>query len=590
MHLLGAAVLQQGRASEAVELLTKARRLAPKSAPCAMRLGLASLSAGQPKQAELSLREAVALQREYPEAWDHLAHCLKLQDRLPEAVECHREATTQQPAFALGWYNYGLTLSLLGRPSEALACHEKALAAQPDFAKAHFGRAQSLQQLHRISEAVDAYDTYLARQPGHHEAHSYRLFALNNLDGITREQLFSAHAAYGRRFPAAPALPVTSTDTHRRLRLAIFSPDLRAHSCAYFLEPLLAHLSRDEFEIYLYHDHFREDEVSRRFKGLAAVWRNFVGQPNTAVEPVIQADHPDLLIDLSGHTGMVSRLPLFARRMAPVQITYLGYPNTTGLTAIDYRFTDAVADPPGDADSLATERLIRFAPTAWTYQPPRHAPVVQPPPASLDANRPITFGCFNNLAKITDSMLRTWAILMAAVPDSRLVLKGRGLGDAATKERYDRRFAACGLPADRVDALERTARPEDHLALYHRVDIALDTAPYGGTTTTCEALWMGRPVVTLRGDRHAARVGASLLSAIGHGDWIADSPAEYVRIAAGLAADRGALAAIVAALRPQVAGSVLCDHAGQSRHFAAALRRCWIERLTALAEPALATG
>ncbi|HEX2861170.1 MAG TPA: tetratricopeptide repeat protein [Lacunisphaera sp.] len=576
VHLSGVVALQQGRAAEAVDLLSRAQRLGPKNAPCALRLGLALIAAGRAADAETALRTAVTIDDKSVEAWDSLAHCLKVQDRLTAAIEAHERALALQPNFPKGLYNYGLTLSLAGRQTEALASHERAIAADAGYAKGYYGRAQVLQQTHRLVEAIAAYDRFLAFEPANHEARSYRLYALNHLDAVDRQRMFDEHVAFGRmtgthpvpKFPNAPA-------PDRRLRLAILSPDLRAHSCAYFIEPLLRHLDPAQFELYLYHDHFREDAVSQRLKSLAAVWRNFVGQPAPAVEKAIRADAPDILVDLAGHTGMTSRLPLFARHLAPVQLSYLGYPNTTGLSAMHYRFTDTIVDPVGEADAFATEKLVRFAPTAWAYEAPASAP--GPGPAPCASGGSVTFGCFNNVAKISDATLALWARVLAASPNSRLLLKGRGLGEEAMRQRYLARFAAAGLPVDRVEFLERTAKTEDHLALYRRVDISLDTFPYHGTTTTCEALWMGVPVVTLMGDRHVARVSGSLLAAIGRGGWVAESADEYVRIATELASDPAKISSIRAGLRDEVKNSPLGDHSSQSARFAAALRQCWQE-------------
>lgn len=574
VHLSGIVALQQGRVAEAVDLLGRAHRTAPKNAPCALRYGLALTAASRAREAEAPLRAAVTLDPKSAEAWDALAHCMKVQDRLHDAVGCHEKAVALNPAFAQGHFNFGLTLSLLGRHPEALAAHDRAIAADPAYANGYYGRAQVLHQMHRIPEAVAAYDRFLDLEPSHHEARGYRLYALCHLEGVSREQLFAEHAAYGRavgRHPV-PAFPNTP-EPGRRLRLAILSPDLRAHSCAWFLGPLLRHLDPAQFELYLYHDHFREDAVSARLKPLAAVWRNFVGRPLADVERTIRADAPDILIDLAGHTGMTARLPLFARHLAPVQVNYLGYPNTTGLTAMHYRFTDAIVDPVGEADALATEKLVRFAPTAWAYEAPVDAPAVAVRPSNAGAG--ITFGCFNNVAKISDTTLALWAKVLAAVPGSRLLLKGRGLGSEAMRKHYAERFTAAGLPAERVEFLERTAQTDAHLALYGRVDISLDTFPYHGTTTTCEALWMGVPVITLMGDRHLARVSGSLLTAIGRGEWVANTPEDYVRIAVELASDPGRLAAIRAGLRDEVRNSPLGDHAGQAARFGAALRECW---------------
>ncbi len=575
-HLGGLVALQQGRNPEARVLLARARQLDPRSAACAMRLGLAFMALGQAVQAGPHLLAAVQLNPEFVEGWDNLAYCHKATDRLPEAIRCHERAVALNPQSAASWYNFGLTLSLAGRVCDALGCHDRALAADANYAKAHFGRAQALQQSHRLHEAIAAYDVFLRHSPNHHEAQSYRLFALNYLDDVSTAALFREHVAYGGRL-AGPAEPpaVRDPDPQRRLRVAVLSPDLRAHSCAYFIEPLLRHLDPARFELCLYHDHFREDAVSQRLRSLAAVWRNFVGQPTPAVEAAIRADASDILVDLAGHTGLTNRLPLFARQPAPVQISYLGYPNTTGVPGIGWRLTDAIADPPGTSDTFATEKLVRFAPTAWCYAPPEQTPEVSPLPAASGGG--ITFGCFNNLAKISDTTLQLWAGVLGAVPGSRLLLKGRGLSDPAVRERYLARCTVAGIAPERLRFAERTARTEDHLALYGQVDIALDTFPYHGTTTTCEALWMGVPVVTLLGDRHAARVGASLLAAAGHPEWIAADAARYAAIAAELASDPIRLAAIRAGLRAELQASPLLDHAGQAERFGAALRECWAE-------------
>ena len=576
LHLSGLVAYQQGRMTDAVNLLGRAHQIDARAVACERSLALALLATNRAPEAEVHLRHVVAVKPDYHEGWDNLAYCLKVQDRLSEAIGCHGKVIALKPDFAEGWYNFGLTLSLSGRIAEALTCHERALVADPSYAMARFGRAQALHQAHRIPEAVADYATFLKLQPKYHEARSYLLFALHNLAELSREELFAEHVAFGQAVsaPPAPVLPNTC-DPVRRLRVAVLSPDFRMHSCAYFIEPILQHLDRAQFEVYLYHDHFREDEVTARLKPLAAVWRSFVGLAGAAVEQVIRADAPDILIDLAGHTGMTNRLPLFARRLAPVQVTYLGYPNPTGLPAMDYRLTDAEADPVGEADRFATEKLVRFAPTAWTYTPPPDAPEPVAPP--WIARGQVTFGCFNSLGKITDSWLVLCGRILHAVPGARLQLKGAGLSDAPVRARYHERFARLGVPVERVDLLERTAETKTHLERYHDVDIALDTFPYHGTTTTCEALWMGVPVVSRVGDRHVSRVGASLLTAVGHAGWLAQSDDDYVRVAVALASDPAELARVRAGLRDELRASPLLDHSGQAARFGAALRTCWGE-------------
>lgn len=581
-YLSGLLAHQQGRLTDTVQLLARAHQLDRASIPCEMRLGLAFLSTGQIGPGEAHLRQVIKRKPSFSEGWDNLAYALKIQDRLVEAIDCHKKSVELDPASASAWYNYGLTLSLAGRASDALSCHERAMRANADYPLAHFGRALALHLLHRIPEAVEEYGRFLTLRPDHHEARSYRLFALHYLDGMTCDRLWAEHEEFGRAvgtFPE-PKWP-NRCEAGRRLRVAILSPDLREHSCAYFIEPLLRHLDSAQFELYLYHDHFREDAVSERLRRCAAVWRNFVGLTGVAVERAIRADEPDILIDLAGHTGMTNRLPLFARRLAPVQITYLGYPNTTGLPSMNYRLTDEHADPIGEAERFATETLVRYAATAWTYAPPANAPEQ----TICQRSGAVVFGCFNTLAKITDSMLTVWGHLLNTVPGSRLLIKGSGLSDPAARADYQARLGRLNVPVDRVDLVERTPNTTSHLAVYHGIDIALDTFPYHGTTTTCEALWMGRPVVTLLGDRHASRVGASLLTAVGHPEWIARSEAEYVAIAVRLASDRGRLAEISDGLRDEMRRSPLLDHAGQAARFGEALRDCWKQWCAKAEEP-----
>lgn len=569
----GALALQSDRLDEAIGWLQTARKLDAKSAPAALRLGFALVKLGRHAEAEPHLRAALALAPRDAEACDTLGYALKALNRLPEAVVAHRRAVELDPGRANSWYNLGHALLFAGRPAEALTCHEQALAAEPGFAKAHYGRALALQSCHRISDAITAYGDALARAPQHHEARSYRLMALNYLPAITREAAFAEHVAYGAAVGESPArVPANDADSARRLRVAFLSPDLRTHSVAYFLEPLLAHLDPAQFEVVLYHDHFVVDAVSERLRARVALWRHVVGQSHEAVEAAIRADAPDILVDLSGHTGL-NRLPIFARRLAPVQISYLGYPNTTGLRAMDYRFVDAITDPVGEAEPFHTEQLVRFAPTAWSYAPPVEAP--EPMTASRTAGAPVTFGCFNNFAKVTDETLAVWGRLLRAVPGSRLRLKTPGLGEPAVAARVRERLTRAELFAGQVELLDRTPGAAEHLALYQGVDVALDTFPYHGTTTTCEALWMGVPVVTLIGDRHASRVGASLLTAIGRPEWIAREVDDYVRIAAELARDPARREMESRTLRDAMRASPLLDHAGQAGRFAAALRSCW---------------
>jgi predicted O-linked N-acetylglucosamine transferase (SPINDLY family) len=572
-HHEGMAALLGGRANEAAKLLSQGLHLKPHSLPTILGLGVAHVARGDLKAAESLLRVVVAKNPKLADGWHYLALVFQTQGRFDEAIAARRRVVVMKPAAAASWSALGGTLSAVGLQTEALSSYAKALAIAPEDLRSRLGRAIVLFKCHRVREAVEEFAAVLARDGSRFEARSFRLMALNSLAEFTRDQVFAEHVAFGRAAGSAvrgcwPNSPVSD----RRLRVGFISPDLRSHSVAYFIEPLLQHLDPDKYEVVLYHDHAYVDAVSKRLEKTAAAWRVVAGQTDENLEATVLADAPDILVDLAAHTG-TSRLRIFARRAAPVQITYLGYPNTTGVTAMDYRLVDSITDPAPSADSFATETLVRFAPTAWTFAPHPDAPEVAPLPAL--AKGYITFGAFNNFTKVTDETLRQWARLLEEVPRSRLLLKADGLNEPAVGDPVRARLRAAGIADDRVALLSRTPDTCSHLALYARVDIALDTFPYHGTTTTCEALWMGVPVVTLAGASHASRVGVSLLQAVGHPEWVANSESEYFHIATALAAGPARLAVIRGTLREQMRASVLLDHAGQASRFWTALRCCW---------------
>ncbi len=581
LHLKGALAYQQQRPAEAAKLLGRALQVQPKAAPTLMCLGLAQAALGQAAEAETNLRAAVRLEPKNPEGWNNLAAFLLNSNRLEEAIACRRSSLQHGKPAADALTALGAALVLAGKVEEGISFHLQAITLAPRHASAHHNLACAYQHAQRTAEALLAFETHLAIQPNHLAAQSGRIFLRNYDATVSREEAFAAHLVFGKT--AAAAAPTAASagpraaafgpgGAARRLRVGFLSPDLRTHAVALFLEPLLRHLDRAEFELLLYHDHYVHDATSDRLQAGAAVWRNFCGKRDPEVEAAIRADAPDILFDLAGHTG-ANRLPLFARRLAPIQINYLGYPNTTGLAEMDYRFTDAVADPEGEADRWHTETLVRFAPTAWAFQPPIEAAAPAAPPCLTRGY--VTFGSFNAFAKVNLATLRLWRAVLDAVPGARLVLKSAGLDPAEARARLD----AAGLAAERCEVLSPCREYSAHLASYAAVDVALDPFPYNGTTTTCEALWMGRPVVTLAGDRHAGRVGASLLTAIGRTGWVARTEAEYVEIARWLANDPRRQETEAKDLRVALQQSPLLDHAGQAGRFGAALRAVWRAQL-----------
>jgi predicted O-linked N-acetylglucosamine transferase (SPINDLY family) len=343
---------------------------------------------------------------------------------------------------------------------------------------------------------------------------------------------------------------------------------------AYFLEPILAAHDRERVEYLCYAELPHPDEVTQRLQSMAAGWRSTVGVADPAVAQQIRADKIDIAIDLAGHTAN-TRITVFAYKPAPVQMTYLGYPFSTGLETINYRLTDAYADPPGQSEMFYSERLLRLPQTAWCYRPPSATPDVAPPP--MQRNGFVTFGSFNNIAKLGAGAVVTWSHILAAMPTARLALKSPGLGDDVTRSRILQMFADNGIGADRLRLIEYDPSLADHLQRYSEIDIALDAFPYCGTTTTCEAMWMGVPVVTLAGKIHVARVGVSLLSNVGLTDLIAPDRDQYVTIACGLAQDAEKLKSLRSTLRQRMRASPLCDEASFTRSFEELLRGAWRE-------------
>lgn len=563
-HLFGTLRFLQGKTEIAARLLEQARRANPRSAPTLMCLGMAYGSLGRHAEAERCLRESIRLDPRNAECALNLGGELVLLGKLGDAIECYKQAIAVKPTYAQAYASQAVAMMMMGQGGGALEQCDKALSIDPENFLALFTRAQANLMCFRVSEALADFDKHLAKHPDHLEARSYRLMALNYCDDLSPATLYAEHVEFGRYAEerakqlndATPLEPAPSSD--RPLRIGILSPDLRKHSITYFLDPLLRELDRERFHLYLYHDHFSVDDVSRKLQSIAHVWRHTVGQSYESVFKLIRSDRLDVALDLTGHTGL-NRMLLYARRLAPIQIAYLGYPNTTGLSTIDYRFTDPIADPVGMTDSFHAERLIRFSDCAWCYSPPASSPTNVPPPCLK--NGYVTFGSFNALSKLNGRTLRLWAALLRQIPTARLLLKNYSFNP----ERWYPILQQAGLPLDRTQLLPPNPSIESHLAVYNEIDIALDPTPYNGTTTTCEALWMGVPVLCIVGDRHAARVSYSLVSAVGHSHWGFGSPEEFLAGAIRLASSQDELLQIRSTLRERMRASTLLDTHGQAK-------------------------
>ena len=587
-----AAALHLYRTGQIDEAEARCRAIVERDPHCGEawdRLARIAERQGRAAQAEAHYLRAVTDLRHPAEAHHNLAVLLQLRGALDDAQEHYRRALALGLQHALLHSNLGCLLRDRGHLQEAADEFARALALDDTSAHAHSNLGITLTLQGRVDRALPHLRRAVDLQPAWDLAHSNLLFCLNYADDVAPVEVAAHHLAFGRRHPVpedldgAMAMPV-ELDSERPLRVGFVSPDLKQHSVAYFLEPLLRATDRTAFDLVCYADVLKPDAVTERLRAAVERWRPIRGLADADVARLVRADRVDILIDLAGHTAY-NRLSLFATRAAPVQMTYLGYCNTTGLDAVDWRITDAWADPPGLTESLHSEELLRVSHGFLCFQPHADAPAPRPPPACADGR--VTFGSFNLPAKISPATLTLWAEILRRVPDSRLLLKSP-LADPATRSSLAQRLAASPLAGHDVQVLGRVADERDHLAAYGGVDVALDTWPYGGTTTTCEALWMGVPVVTLTGGSHASRVGASLLTRLGAPELVAETPAAYIAAAVGLATDLDRLVALRSSLRARMASSGITDATAFARSFGEALRRAWrirVEQERAHARP-----
>lgn len=529
LNEVGIALFQQGREEDAVRVFRAAVSTDPSFFPAYRNLGKSLLELGRLGEAVTNLSAAVSIAGDNAGCYVDLGNALKKLGRLDEAIRSYRKALQCDPEYAEAAANLGNSLLCIGETQKAL---------------------RTLRKASRLAPSGSA-------------VHAALLMGLLYSGTSGERQIYAESRRWGdalvQSIPPAIIWKQRTDIDDTRIRVGYVSPDFRQHSVAFFLEKVISCHNREKFEIFCYANVSREDEVTGRFRGLSDHWRSIHGMSDDDAARLVQQDQIDILVDLTGHTEG-NRLGVFARRPAPVQVSWIGYPGTTGLPTINYRITDDVADPEGKADRYHCERLIRLADGFLCYAPPDVAPPIKPLPSL--SGRGITFGSFNNPAKLTGETLTCWKCVLDRIPDSTLILKMNFPTDETTREKLVKSIESRGIDPTRVEVLPRVNGLAEHLAAYGRIDIALDPFPYNGTTTTCEALWMGVPVITLRGDRHSARVGASILTAVGLESLIAVSTEDYIDIASSLAADQSRLNELRNGLRSRVASSPLTDGRG----------------------------
>jgi predicted O-linked N-acetylglucosamine transferase (SPINDLY family) len=522
-------------------------------------------------------REGEAPAEPLREATSHLHQGVALQQagRLDKAIAAYQRAIARAPDDACAHNNLGSALREQGRLDAAIAAFRRAIELDPALAPAHANLGVALADQGKVFQAIASLRRSIALEPHFARAHSSLVYALMFCPGQDSRTLHDESRRWNERFaaPLAPQIrphsnPPKADTPDRRLRVGYVSPDFREHSQAFFTVPLFAKHDREHFAIHAYADVALPDQVTARLKSCTDVWRDIRGLAPDQVAEIVRQDRIDILVDLTMHmTG--EHLEVFARKPAPVQVCWLAYPGTTGLSAIDYRLTDPYLDPPGEDESLFSEQTVRLPRSFWCYDPLTSEPPVNPLPA-LDRGA-ITFGSLNNFCKVNEDVLRLWAQVLAATPGSRLLLLAReGSHRDETRAFLERE----GIAPDRVTFAAPLPRAR-YLELYHQIDLGLDPFPYPGHTTTFDSLWMGVPVVTLAGGTPVGRGGVSILSNLGLPELIARTPEQYQKIAVRLARDRERLAGLRAGLRSRLQGSGLMDAKRFAADFEAALRRMW---------------
>jgi protein O-GlcNAc transferase len=577
---LGNALKGKGRIDDAIAAYRRAIALRPNFPEAHNNLGNSLTGKGQLDEAIAAYRQAIALNPNFPEFHGNLGNALKEKGQLDEAAAACQRAIALRPGYAKAHNNLGNVLRIKGQLDEAIAAYRQAIALSPNLPSVRVNLGNALLDLGQLDGAIAAYRQAIVLSPNSPEAPSDLIYTLYFHPGYDAEAIAEEHRRWNRQHaePLRTSIQIHSNDRRpdRRLRLGYVSADFCNTACAYFLDPLLKHHDPRQVELFCYAHVLRPDARTLQFQRYAAAWRNIAGISDEQVAGQIREDRIDILVDLKLHAPE-NRLLVFARKPAPVQVTWLGYPGSTGLTTIDYRLSDpfldppavSPAEPPGMDESVYSEHTIRLPDTFWCYDPLTTEPAVNALPAPQRGH--ITFGCLNNFCKVNDGVLALWAKVLRQVENSRLLLLAP-LGDPQA-HALDR-FRQEGIDPARIEFVPRQPR-EKYLETYHRIDLGLDTFPYNGHTTSLDSFWMGVPVVTLVGNRAVARAGLCLLSNLGLAELASRTPERFVHIAAELARDLPRLAQLRSTLRRRMEQSPLMDAPRFARNIEDAYRKMW---------------
>ena len=569
---LGVSLRNKGQLDEAITAYRRAIALKADVPEAHNNLGIALNDKGQLDEAIAACRRAIFLRPNYPEAHNNLGVILTDKGQPDAAIAAYRQAITLDRDYPEAHNNLGVVLKDKGQLNEAIATYRRAIALKPKFHQAYNNLGSALKDQGRLNEALGAYRQAIAIDPGFTMAHSNLVYSLYYHPDWNARAIF----AEARRYDELHAQPLTGQrpphtndpEPDRKVRIGYVSPDFRYQAECYFVVPLIAAHDHRQFEIHCYSSVRNPDEMTRRHRAAADVWHDVPGLTDEQLAEKIREDRIDILVDLTMHMAN-NRLPVFARKPAPVQITWLAYPGTTGLTAIDYRITDAYMDEPGADESCYSEMSVRL-PGCWCcYQPLTQTPVVAPVPSA--AGLPITFGSLNNFCKMNSQVLALWQRVLTAVPNSRLLLL---CPEDEERQVLAEEFEIQGISRDRVIFIAARAR-DSYLATYDQIDIALDPFPYNGITTTCDALWMGVPVLTLIGRMAHSRAGLSMLSTVGLPELAAQTEDDFIHKAIALARDLPHLEQLRSTLRERMIASPLMDGPRFAKDMESAYRQMW---------------
>jgi len=550
VYLLGTIYAERNDFAHAKRYLLSALEISPKSPYVMNNLGLVEFKSGNYELAAEYFTGAIQIMPEFVHARINLAN-VKIRACLPgEAVKLLYEVLQHAPDYHAARVNLGIALIAQGRADDAMSFLNAAFEANP----------------------------------GDLEGGSIRLFSMNYCPGLSVEEHYRAHATWGKSLLTKVPKNINEILGERppgigKIRLGYLSADFNTHPVAYFLLPLLEGHDRERFTVSCYSSSHRKDSMTSAIRAACDAWADITGLSDLEAAKIIRGDGIDILIELGGHSRN-SRLAVCAYRPAPIQVSYLGYPNTTGLETINFKISDAVTDPPELSDQYHTESMIRLKRCFLCFRPP--SDLDQTLESHRKSNESVTFGSFNNLSKVSDSTLAAWSSILKETSNSRLLIKAQALADPFVRQNLTERIASHGIPYQQLDLREPTITYDQHLATISEVDIALDSFPYNGTTTTCETLWAGVPVITFLGDRHASRVSASILHAIGADELVAKDVTGYIDLAITLGADMDRLRLIKSGLRQKLLKSALIDEENMLSNFESCLLDIWNSYLTQL--------